>query len=494
MIAGNLPKAGLDGDPAGIPEDHSMREANLIDGRWVAADSGRTLQVLDPATDAVVGRVPAMGGAETRRAVDAAAGAFPEWAARPVEARSTTLRAISALLTARRSELAAVMTAEQGKPLAEAEAEVDYARSFFEVAASAVHTLPDERPEVPGKSIRVHRRPVGVAVAITPWNFPLAMLAKKVAPALAVGCTQIVKPAEQTPLSAIAFAEVAVEAGVPAGVLNLLTGDPAPIAEVLLEDPRVRKLSFTGSTEVGRLLMRGGATNLLRLSLELGGHAPMLVFEDADIESAVRITMAAKYRNGGQTCICPNRFLVHESIHDGFVAALAEASAALVSGIGTRPGIDLGPLIDDAAIEKVEGHVEDAVRLGAKVVTGGGRRHVEGAADRFLEPTVLVGCTDEMRCWREETFGPVCPVRSFRDDDEAIALANDSEYGLAAYAITSNPARIDRLGGDLRGGGGAGRQRRRRVRECPGLQAALAPAPGGRLGLPLPPDARQRPR
>ncbi|MHC4792781.1 MAG: NAD-dependent succinate-semialdehyde dehydrogenase [Planctomycetota bacterium] len=429
-----------------------MREANLIDGAWVAADSGRTLEVLDPATDALIGSVPAMGGAETRRAVDAAAGAFPAWAARPVEARAATLHAISARMAANRSSLAALMTAEQGKPLAEAEAEVDYARSFFEVAASAVEMLEDEHPEVPGKSIRVHRRPVGVAVAITPWNFPIAMLAKKVAPALAVGCTQILKPAEQTPLSAIAFAELAVEAGVPAGVLNLVTGEPAPIAEVLLEDARVRKLSFTGSTEVGRLLMREGATNLLRLSLELGGHAPMLVFEDADVESAVRIAMAAKYRNGGQTCICPNRFIVHESIHDSFVAALAASSAALVSGIGTQPGVTLGPMIDDAAIEKVEAHVADAIRLGATLVTGGGRRRVAGAADRFHEPTVLAGCTGEMRCWREETFGPVCPVRMFRDDDEGIELANDSEYGLAAYAITSEPARIERLGAVLRAG------------------------------------------
>lgn len=429
-----------------------MRQANLIDGRWVEADSGRTLDVLDPATDALVGRVPAMGVAETRRAVDAAARAFPDWAARPTAMRASTLRDLSARMARKRSDLAALMTAEQGKPLAEAEAEVDYARSFFEVAADAAEAIEDECPEVPGKSIRVRRRPVGVAVAITPWNFPIAMLAKKVAPALAVGCTQVVKPAEQTPLSAIAFAELAVEAGVPCGAFNLVTGEPAAIAGVLLDDPRVRKLSFTGSTEVGRLLMRGGATNLLRLSLELGGHAPMLVFDDADVDAAVRIAMAAKYRNGGQTCICPNRFIVHESIHDAFVESLAASSSALVSGIGTRPGVNLGPMIDDAAIEKVEAHVADAVRLGATVVTGGGRRRVPGAADRFHEPTVLAGCTPEMRCWREETFGPVCPVRAFRDDEEAIDLANDSAYGLAAYAITSAPARIDRLGETLRAG------------------------------------------
>ena len=429
-----------------------MREANLIGGDWVDSDAGRTLEVLDPATDALVGRVPAMGRAETTRAVDAAAAAFPGWAARPAAARAATLREIASRMEAAKSGLAALVTAEQGKPLAEAAAEVEYAQSFFEVAAAAVGTLEDERPSVSGKSIRVRRRPVGVAVAITPWNFPIAMLAKKVAPALAAGCTQILKPAEQTPLSAIAFAEIAVEAGVPAGVFNLLTGDPAPIAEVLLADSRVRKLSFTGSTEVGRLLMRGGATNLLRLSLELGGHAPMLVFEDAGIESAVRIAMAAKYRNGGQTCICPNRFLVHESIHDAFVAALAAASAALVSGIGTQPGVALGPMIDDVAIAKVEAHVADAIRHGATLVTGGGRRRVAGAADRFHEPTVLAGCTGEMRCWREETFGPVCPVRSFRDDDEAIELANDSEYGLAAYAITSAPDRIERLGTSLQAG------------------------------------------
>lgn len=429
-----------------------MTETNLIDGRWVGADSGASFEIRDPATDRVVGRVPNAGAEEARRAVDAAFGAFSAWAARPAVERAEVLDALAARLISDRDELAALLTEEQGKPLAEARAEIDYARSFFEVSARTCLSIRDESPSVPGKKVRVHRRPVGVAAAITPWNFPIAMLAKKMAPAMAVGCTQVLKPAEQTPLSAIALLERAMDSGVPSGVLNLVTGDPSAIGAAWLQDSRVRKFSFTGSTEVGRLLMQGAATNLQRLSLELGGHAPMIVFEDASVERAVDIAMAAKYRNGGQTCICPNRFLIHGDLHDRFVSRLASRSAGLVSGRGDRPGVDLGPMIDDAAISKVESHVADAIDRGAEVVTGGDRRRVEGLADRFFAPTVLTECTSEMRCWTEETFGPVCPIRRFEDEDEAMAMANDSVFGLASYVVTDDQERIRRLGDELHTG------------------------------------------
>lgn len=429
-----------------------MDHLDLIAGCWTGADDGRTFDVRDPATDDLVGRVPDVGAAETRRAIDAATAALEGWQATPVADRVAILHAIAAGLEAEAKDLATIIVRENGKPRREALAEVTYAASFFTAAADAVGDLQDETVSVPGKRIRVRYRPVGVTAAITPWNFPLAMLAKKTAPAFATGCPQIVKPAEQTPLSAIAFARIAVEAGVPAGVLGLVTGDPATIGATLLGDPRVRKVSFTGSTEVGRLLMRGAADHFQRLSLELGGHAAMLVFEDADLDDAIRIAMAAKFRNGGQTCVCPNRFLVHRSIHEAFVERLAAAVSALRSGRGDDDATDLGPLIDDAGLAKVEAHVADAIERGARLVTGGGRRRVEGCADRFPEPAVLVDCGPGMRCWHEETFGPVCPVRAFDEESEAIAIANDSEYGLASYAITRDAARIDRLSRSLQTG------------------------------------------
>ena len=435
-----------------LEKEVKMTENNLINGQWVGSDSGATFEVNDPATGRVVGRVPDAGAAEARRAVDAAWNASSAWAGRPAIERAQMLQALSARLAEDREDLARLLTEEQGKPLAEARAEIDYARSFFEISAEASALIRDETPSVRGKKIRVHRRPIGVAAAITPWNFPIAMLAKKMAPAMAVGCTQVLKPAEQTPLSAIALLESAVASGLPAGVVNLVTGDPAAIGAAWLEDSRVRKFSFTGSTEVGRILMRGAATNLPRLSLELGGHAPMIVFEDASVDRAVEIAMAAKFRNGGQTCICPNRFLIHRSLHDEFVSKLASRSAALTSGHGHDPEVVLGPMIDDAAIEKVEAHVADAVEKGATVVTGGRRRRVEGLQDRFFEPTVLTGCTSHMRCWREETFGPVCPVRIFDDEAEALAVANDSDFGLASYVVTNDEERIRRLGDELRTG------------------------------------------
>ena len=429
-----------------------MNTRNLIGDTWIHASAGRGLEVLDPARDRIVAVVPDAGPRETSRAIDAADEAVEGWSRTSPHVRAEMLRRLAVGLLEERDRLARLITLEQGKPLAESRAEVDYAASFLPVAAEAAMSLAPESLDVPGKSVSVHQRPVGVTAAITPWNFPLAMLAKKSASALAVGCTQVIKPAEQTPLTAIAFVELAREAGIPAGVINLITGAPESIGRTLLKDGRVRKLSFTGSTEVGRILMRGAAEKMVRLSLELGGHAPFLVFEDADLDAAVSMAMVAKFRNSGQTCVCPNRFLVHRSHHDAFVQRLATAATALTSGPGDREGVDLGPLIDDAGLEKVEAQVRDAVDRGANLVCGGGRRSIEGCADRFPEPTVLTSTTSDMRCWTEETFGPVCPVRSFEDDAEAIRLANDSPYGLAAYAVTSDPARSERLGRTLSAG------------------------------------------
>ncbi len=429
-----------------------METRNLIGGLWSAADVGSTFDVVDPATGRRVAAVPNVGAAEVRRAIDSASAVRSDWETTPVAERVEILRRIGTGLLAATDELAAIIVSENGKPMQEARAEVAYAASFFPAAADAVVGIEDEFVPVDGKRVRVRYRPVGVSAAITPWNFPLAMLAKKTAPALATGCPQIVKPAEQTPLSAIAFAQIAVEAGVPSGVLSLVTGDPATIGAAILGDARVRKLSFTGSTEVGRLLMRGAAERMLRLSLELGGHAPMLVFEDADLDEAVRIALAAKFRNGGQTCVCPNRFLVQRNMHDAFVDRLARAVASLRSGHGSNPDVELGPLIDDAGMAKVMAHIDDAVDRGATVVTGGGRRVVPGCLDRFPEPTVLTGVVPGMRCWHEETFGPVCPVRAFDDEEEAVLLANDTEFGLASYAITRDAARIERLSRTLESG------------------------------------------
>lgn len=429
-----------------------MNTRNLIGDTWIEPTPGRGLEVRDPARDEVVAVVPDVGAGETIEAIDAAERALKGWVGTSPRTRASILRGLAELLDERRDQLARLITLEQGKPLAESRAEVSYAASFLPVAADAATAISSDFPGVPKKSVTVHHRPVGVTAAITPWNFPLAMLAKKSASALAVGCTQIIKPAEQTPLTAIAFVELAREAGIPPGVINLVTGDPEPIGRALLEDGRVRKLSFTGSTEVGRILMRGAAEELVRLSLELGGHAPFLVFEDADLDRAVSMALTAKFRNGGQTCVCPNRFLVHRKRHDAFVQRLAAAATALTSGPGDREGVDLGPLIDDAGLEKVESHVQDALDHGADLVCGGGRRVIEGFTDRFPEPTVLTSIGREMRCWTEETFGPVCPVRAFADDDEAIRLANDSRHGLAAYAVTTDRSRIDRLGRELTAG------------------------------------------
>lgn len=429
-----------------------MKTMNIVGDSRIRAADGREIEIRDPATDELVAMVPDSGESETRAAIDAASAAFDRWRLAPVLERVEITRRFAAALVDRRERIAGIITREQGKPLAEARAEVDYAASFLVAAADAASTLEGESLEIPSKDVEVLQRPIGVTAAITPWNFPIAMLAKKAAPALVTGCTQVIKPAEETPLAAIEFVEIASGAGLPPGVLNVVTGDPDSIGRVLLGDDRVRKLSFTGSTEIGRLLMRNAARNLVRLSLELGGHAPLIVFDDADVDRAIEIAMVAKFRNGGQTCICPNRFLVHRDLHDRFVEGLAEAATGLVSGRGDVDGVDLGPLIDDAAVAKVESHVQDAIARGATLACGGGRRRIPGLTDRFPEPTVLLGTGPEMLCWQEETFGPVCPIRAFDDDDEAISLANSSEYGLAGYAVTDVPERIERLGRDLRTG------------------------------------------
>jgi succinate-semialdehyde dehydrogenase/glutarate-semialdehyde dehydrogenase len=425
----------------------SLETRNLIAGEWLEADRGGTLEVTNPANDQVIARVPDCGAAETRRAIAAASAAFPEWRDRPAVERSRLLRRLADLMTAHQERLARLLTSEQGKPLAEARGEIAYAASFIEWAAEeAKRVCGDIIPaSVADKRLLVLRQPVGVAAAITPWNFPTAMIARKLGPALAAGCTLVAKPAEETPLSALALGELILEAGFPAGTVNIVTGDAEAIGEELLSNPLVRKLSFTGSTEVGQLLMRKAARNLTRLSLELGGHAPFIVFDDADVEAAIAGALATKFRNMGQTCICANRFYVQEGVYDGFVAGMQRAVQKMKIGPGSDEGVQVGPLINDAAVAKVQQHVEDAVAHGAALRTGGRLRPINGLAPRFFEPTILERVTPEMLVSREETFGPVAPVRRFRHDQEAVDWANDSPYGLAAYFYTRDASRLMRV-------------------------------------------------
>jgi succinate-semialdehyde dehydrogenase/glutarate-semialdehyde dehydrogenase len=425
-----------------------MQTRNLVNGAWVSARSGAELDVTDPATDDLVARVPSVGVEETRAAIDAASAALPAWREAPALERAHVLRKLSDLMLERREALAELVTREQGKPLAEARTEIAYAASFVEWAAEEAkrvygEIIPSSHRD---RRILVLRRAVGVTACITPWNFPAAMITRKLGPALATGCTMIVKPAIQTPLTALALAELAVEAGVPSGVMNVVTGDAALIAGELLSNPVVRKLSFTGSTEVGRILMARAANNLTRLSLELGGHAPFIVFGDADLDAAVRGAIASKFRNAGQTCIASNRFLVHEDVRQDFVARMKTALESLKIGSGRDEGVEIGPLIDDAALEKVERHVADARDKGARLITGGERvAPRSGLTRRFYRPTLLDGVNERMLLDVEETFGPVVPVRTFRDDEEAIAIANASPYGLAAYFYTRDAARVFRV-------------------------------------------------
>ncbi|WP_374682126.1 NAD-dependent succinate-semialdehyde dehydrogenase [Accumulibacter sp.] len=422
-----------------------LRSDCYIDGRWEAADDGRTLAVIDPASGVAIADVPLMTAAETGRAIEAAAVALPAWQAKTAKERAALLRRWFDLIIENTEDLAQLMTAECGKPIVEARGEVAYGASFVEWFAEEGKRAYGESIPSPAADRRLLtiRQPIGVCAAITPWNFPLAMITRKVAPALAAGCTVVVKPAEQTPLTALALARLAHDAELPAGVFNVLTGDPQTIGATLTASPLVRKLSFTGSTEVGRLLMAQSAPTIKKLSLELGGNAPFIVFDDADVDAAVEGALVAKYRNTGQTCVCANRLLVQDGVYDAFVAKLARRVQSLRVGPGSDEGVTQGPLIDEAALSKVEAHIEDALRKGARVVTGGSR-HPRGGT--FFEPTVLADVSSEMRVAREETFGPLAPVFRFAAEEDAVRMANDTEFGLAAYFYSRDVARCLRVG------------------------------------------------
>lgn len=421
-----------------------LRDACPIAGSWVGAGGKEPIEVRNPADNSLVGTVPVLGAEEALRAIDAAEVAFKTWSVRAARERTAILRRWFELVLANADDLAALMTAEQGKPLAEAKGEVVYAASFIEWFAEEAKRVYGETIPAPSidKRLIVLKQPVGVCAAITPWNFPAAMITRKAAPALAAGCTMIVKPAEQTPLTALALAVLAEEAGVPPGVLQVITGHAKPIGEVLTGSDKVRKLSFTGSTEVGRILMAQSAPTIKKLSLELGGNAPFIVFDDADIDAAVEGAIASKYRNAGQTCVCSNRIYVQAGVYDEFAAKLAAKVKAFSVGAGTEPGVVIGPLIDGDAISKVESHVADALAKGATVLAGGHRHSLGGT---FFEPTVLADVTQAMKVAREETFGPVAPLFKFEREEDAITMANDTEFGLAAYFYTENVRRAWRV-------------------------------------------------
>ena len=422
-----------------------LRQQCYINGEWVNADSGAAFAVTNPATGEVLGQVPNLGAGETRRAIAAANAAWSAWRSKTGKERAAILRTWFDLIMANQQDLAVLMTSEQGKPLAESKGEVVYGAAFVEwFAEEGKRVYGDTIPQTQSdKRLVVIKQPVGVCAAITPWNFPIAMITRKVAPALAVGCTVVVKPAELTPFSALALAELGERAGIPKGVFNVITANPPDaVGAELTANPLVRKLSFTGSTEVGRLLMRQCADTVKKISLELGGNAPFIVFNDADLEAAAEGAIASKYRNSGQTCVCANRFLVQEGIYEAFADKLAEKVKALKVGNGMEPGVYQGPLIEPAAVAKVEAHIADAVAKGARVVTGGKRHSLGGT---FFEPTVLVRVTPQMKVAREETFGPVAPLFPFQTEGEAVQMANDTEFGLAAYFYTKDVARAWRV-------------------------------------------------
>jgi succinate-semialdehyde dehydrogenase/glutarate-semialdehyde dehydrogenase len=421
-----------------------FREACLIDGRWIPAPADASIAVDNPATGEIIGTVPNSGRAETRQAIEAAAAAFPDWRARTAKERSILLRRWFDLIMLNQEDLATLLTLEQGKPLAESRVEVAYGASFIEwFAEEGRRAYGDTIPaHARDKRIIVLKEPIGVVGCITPWNFPIAMITRKVGPALAAGCTTIVKPASQTPFSALALAVLGERAGLPRGVLNVVTGAAREVGGELTSNPLVRKISFTGSTGVGKVLMAQCAGTIKKVSLELGGNAPFIVFDDADLDAAVEGAVVSKYRNTGQTCVCANRFLVQSSIYDEFTARLTKAVSALKVGPGLEDGSTQGPLIDMAAVEKVESHISDALAKGATVVTGGRRLGTDG---RFFAPTILSGATEQMDLAREETFGPVAPLFRFESEADAIALANRTEFGLAAYFYGRDIARVWRV-------------------------------------------------
>ncbi|MBI5861408.1 MAG: NAD-dependent succinate-semialdehyde dehydrogenase [Rugosibacter sp.] len=426
-----------------------LKNLAFINGAWIGADDGTTHAICNPSTGAEISRVPDLGAAETGRAIAAADAALPAWRSKTAKERAALLRRWHDLIMANQEDLAVLMTMEQGKPLVEARGEVAYGASFIEWFAEEGKRVYGDVIPAPtaDKRLVVIKQPVGVTVAITPWNFPIAMITRKVGPALAAGCTSVVKPAEATPLSALALAELATRAGIPAGVLNIVTtARPAVVGEVLTSSPIVRKLSFTGSTPVGKRLMAQCAGTVKRVSLELGGNAPFIVFDDADLDAAVRGAMASKYRNAGQTCVCANRLLVQDGIYDAFAAKLAAAVAVMQVDDGLEPGAQIGPLINQAAIAKVEKLVADAVAKGAKVMLGGGR-HAKGG--NFYTPTILTEVTPAMDLAQEEIFGPVAPLFRFKTDEDAVRMANDTRYGLASYFYSRDIGRVWRVAEQL---------------------------------------------
>jgi len=437
-----LTQAGL--PPLPLKDPKLFREQCYVDGAWTGADSRKSLAVNNPATGEIVGSVPMMGAAETTRAIEAANRAWPAWRAKTAKERAALLRKWFDLMMANQDDLGLLLTTEQGKPLAEAKGEIAYGASFIEwFAEEGKRVYGDVIPQHQAdKRILVLKQPIGVAAMITPWNFPNAMITRKAGPALAAGCTVVLKPAGATPFSALALAELAERAGIPKGVFNVVTGDSKAIGAELCANPLVRKLSFTGSTEIGRVLMRQSADTVKKLSLELGGNAPFIVFDDADIDAAVEGAIASKYRNAGQTCVCANRIYVQDGVYESFAAKLAAKVKGFTVGAGNEPDVVIGPLIDAQGLAKVEEHVADATAKGAKVMLGG-KRHSRGGL--FFEPTILTGVTQAMRVSREETFGPVAPLFRFKTDDEAIAMANDTEFGLAGYFYARDMARIWRV-------------------------------------------------
>jgi succinate-semialdehyde dehydrogenase / glutarate-semialdehyde dehydrogenase len=417
-----------------------FRQQAYIGGRWCDAESGATIEVNNPATGEILGTVPRMGANETWRAIEAAKDAFSDWSRRPAKERSNLMRRWYDLIMANVDDLGALMTAEQGKPLAEAKGEVAYAASFIEWFAEEAKRVYGDTIPSPWKDRRlvVIKQPIGVCAAITPWNFPAAMIARKAGPALASGCTMLAKPAESTPFSALALAVLAERAGIPAGVLNVLTGEAKEIGGEMTSNPDVRKITFTGSTEVGRLLLKQSADTIKKLSLELGGNAPFVVFDDADLDAAVEGAIISKYRNAGQTCVCANRLYVQAGVYEAFAEKLVAAVGQLKVGNGFDPDVLQGPLIDFAAVEKVEDHIQDAVAKGGRVLLGG-KRHALGQT--FFEPTVLSEVTSQMKVAREETFGPLAPLFRFGSDEEGVQMANDTEFGLASYFFSRDIGR-----------------------------------------------------